>query len=365
MACQRWQSLTTPAGLLSLRFWCTVAHIGALRHSGPASIVMNVLLYLNTIRQRSIRMFITIARIMVPVMVIVYAADRMGLVQQVGEFLAPAMGLLGLPPQAGLIWATTVITNIYGGMASMAALSDTLDMNVAQISALGAMMLFAHNVPTEQSVVRRAGASAWITGTLRIVVGIVYGAAVTWTCQAAGWLQDPVSFAWMGQDAGLTQGPPDVLTWLLSTVQSLLLVLLVIIGMVILLDLLERLKITRLITRALTPVLKLSGLEERAAPLTTVGVLLGLAYGGALIIDAAERENFSARTRLLALSWLSLCHALIEDTLLILALGANVWVILVLRGLLTLAVLAALAALTQPHTRWGQHLARQDNIRPA
>ena len=116
--------------------------------------------YLNTIRQRSTRMFMTIARIMLPVMVIVYVADRLGLVRLAGEALAPAMSLLGLPPQAGIIWVTTVITNIYGGMASMAALSDNLQMNVAQISALGAMMLFAHNVPTEQSVVRRAGASA-------------------------------------------------------------------------------------------------------------------------------------------------------------------------------------------------------------
>lgn len=315
--------------------------------------------YLNTIRQRSTRMFLTITRIMLPVMVIVYIADRFGLVQLAGKALAPAMALLGLPPQAGIIWATTIITNIYGGMASMAALSDSLQMNVAQISALGAMMLFAHNVPTEQSVVRRAGASALVTGGLRLVIGVLYGAAVTWTCQALGWLQDPVSFAWMGQDSGLTQGPPDVLTWLLSTLQSLLLVLIVIIGMVLLLDLMERLGVTRLVTRLLTPVLRLSGLEERAAPLTTVGVLLGLAYGGALIIDAAEREDFSPRTRLLALSWLSLCHALIEDTLLILALGANIWVILVLRGLLTLGILAIIAALTQPHTRWGKRLAAQ------
>lgn len=322
------------------------------------------LAYLNTIRQRSTRMFLTITRIMVPVMVVVYVADRLGLVRLAGEALTPAMAMLGLPPQVGLIWATTVLTNIYGGMASMAALSDSLQMNVAQVSALGAMMLFAHNVPTEQSVVRKAGASALFTGALRLTVGIVYGAAVAWICQAMGWLQDPVSFAWMGQDAALNQGPPDLLPWLISTARSLLLVLGVIVCMVILLDILERLKITRLVTRLLTPILRLSGLEERAAPLTTVGVLLGLAYGGALIIDAAERENYSPRTRLLALSWLSLCHALIEDTILILALGADIWIILVLRGLVTLGILAAIAALTQPHTWWGKHLAAQTDTRP-
>ncbi|WP_368643416.1 nucleoside recognition domain-containing protein [Castellaniella ginsengisoli] len=312
--------------------------------------------YLHTICQRSTRMFLTIVRIMLPVMVIVYIADRLGLVRLAGEALTPAMGLLGLPPEAGIIWATTVLTNIYGGMASMAALSAGMDMTVAQVSALGAMMLFAHNVPTEQSVVRRAGASALITGALRIVVALIYGGAVSWACRTLDVLQEPVSLAWMQQDAGLAQGPPDVWPWILSTLQSLALVLVVIVGLVILLDVLERLGITRLVTRLLTPVLRLSGLEERAAPLTTVGVLLGLAYGGALIIEAAERENYSPRTRLLALSWLSLCHALIEDTLLILALGANIWIILVLRGLATLGVLAALAALTRPGTAWGRRL---------
>ncbi len=166
--------------------------------------------YLNTIRLRSTRMFLTITRIMLPVMVIVYIADRLGLVRLAGEALTPAMALLGLPPEAGIIWATTILTNIYGGMASMAALSAGMDMTVAQVSALGATMLFAHNIPTEQSVVRRAGASALVTGALRIVVALVYGGIVSWTCQAMGWLQDPVSLAWMRQDAGLTQGPPVI-----------------------------------------------------------------------------------------------------------------------------------------------------------
>jgi hypothetical protein len=219
------------------------------------------------------------------------------------------------------------------------------------------MMLFAHNVPTEQSVVRRAGASAVITGSLRLGIGILYGAAVGWICRALDLLQDPVSLAWMRQDKTLTQGPPDFWPWVLSTLESLALVFVVITCLVVLLDVLERLGITRLVTRLLTPVLRLSGLEERAAPLTTVGVLLGLAYGGALIIDAADRENFSPRTRLLALSWLSLCHALIEDTLLILALGANLWVILVFRSVVTLGVLMCLAALTRPETAWGRRLA--------
>jgi len=216
------------------------------------------------------------------------------------------------------------------------------------------MMLFAHNLPTEQSIVRRAGASLLFTTALRILSAVVYGAAIAWLCHANGWLDTPVSFAWLR--SGHEQGPQGIWDWTVSTITSLAMIFIIIVGLVLVLDLLERLGITRHITRALTPILRISGLEVRAAPLTTVGVLLGLAYGGALLIEAAERENYSPRTRLLALSWLSLSHGVIEDTLLIMALGANVWVILAGRLLVTLAILAVMARLTLPGRRLGNML---------
>src|SRR3546814_18408941 len=107
----------------------------------------------------------------------------------------------------------------------------------------------------------------------------------------------------------------------------------------------DRLGITRRITAAMMPLLKVSGLNAQVAPVTTVGVLLGLTYGGALIIDEAAKQNFSARTRFLALAWLSLSHSPIEDTLLLLALGADIWVTLVGRVALQLINVGILALL--------------------
>lgn len=116
----------------------------------------------------------------------------------------------------------------------------------------------------------------------------------------------------------------------------------IIISLVLALDVLERIGFTRLITKIITPVLRLSGLDERVAPVTTIGVLLGLSYGGALIIEEAKQNSFDAKTRLLALSWLSLSHSLIEDTLLIMALGANIWIVLAGRVFFTLIVMATM-----------------------
>jgi hypothetical protein len=224
-----------------------------------------------------------------------------------------------------------------------------LSFNVAQISVLGTMMLFAHNMPMEQAIVRRAGASFWFTAALRIVCALLYGALLAWGLNSTGLLQEPVSLAWLYGQSNATQGGwQGWADWLWGTASSLFMTWLIILGLLLILSVLEKIGFTRLLTRLLLPLLRFSGLEERVAPTTTIGVLLGLSYGGALIIDESRQQNYSPRTRLLALSWLSLSHSLIEDTILILALGANIWVALVGRLVLTLLIIGLMARLTLP-----------------
>ncbi len=306
-----------------------------------------MLSYLIAMLRRSWRMFVTVSKIMLPVMIIVQIAEEFGLVDLAGRLIAPAMSLLHLPPEAGIIWATTVLTGIYGGIASLSGLAGSVDMTAAQLSALCAMMLFAHGLPVEQAIVRRAGAGFWITGALRIATALIYGGAVSWVCHLTGALDQPVSFEWLRGSAQAPDGAANIyLGWIQATAFSLLLTFAIIVILVAALDALDRLGITRRITAAMMPLLRASGLNAQVAPVTTVGVLLGLTYGGALIIEAAAKQDFSARTRFLALCWLSLSHSLIEDTLLLMALGADVWIILVGRVVLTLAIVAALARLT-------------------
>ena len=87
------------------------------------------------------------------------------------------------------------------------------------------------------------------------------------------------------------------------------------------------------------------------------GLLMGLAYGGALIIQMFRAQSFDPRARFMALACLSLLHGVIEDTALMLAIGADIWIILIGRIVFTLAVIAVLArivarlpALAEPKT---------------
>ncbi len=301
-------------------------------------------------------MFITLAKVMIPVMLAVKVADDIGAVSIAGKLMAPLMGLFNLPPEAAIIWVTTILTGIYGGIASIAGLAHNIDLTAGQLSALAAMMLISHNIPVEQSIVRKAGASFAGTATLRIIVAAVYGAIISWTSRATGIMSEEANLMWLRGTDTVNSNSDNYFDWLVSTSYALGITFLIIVALVLILDALEHLGITERFTKAITPLLRISGLNEHAAPVTTVGVLLGLSYGGALIIEESERRQFSARTRLLSLSWLSLCHSLIEDTLLLAAIGANLWVILVGRVAVTLIVIAILAKVT--HTYYSNMVQR-------
>jgi len=63
---------------------------------------------------------------------------------------------------------------------------------------------------------------------------------------------------------------------------------------------------------------------------------LGLAYGGGLLIREAQKRTIPLRELFIAVSLLSICHSLIEDTILMLLLGADLTVILPIRFALSL-----------------------------
>ena len=302
--------------------------------------------YLVSMLRRGWRMFLTVMKVMLPVIALVQIAQYFGVVEWVGRLIEPIMGLLNLPPEAGIIWATTLLTGIYGGIATLSSLTSTLELTSGQLAALGSMMLIAHAIPVEQSIVRKAGASFWLTAALRIGTALAYGGFVAWASHLTGVLNDPVSLDWIRGGVTDSAGGTGVWAWVKGTTFSLAMTLAIIIALVIVLDALERAGVTRRISAMMMPVLRFSGLDAKVAPVTTVGVMLGLTYGGALIIEEAKTQNYPPRTRFLALSWLSLSHSLIEDTLLLAALGSNIWIILVGRVLITLIIVAILARLT-------------------
>jgi len=87
-----------------------------------------------------------------------------------------------------------------------------------------------------------------------------------------------------------------------------------------------------------SPFTRLLGISGEADLPLMAGLLLGIGYGGAIIIDSTRQGKLSSYDIYLINLFLVLCHSLIEDTLIWAALGAMVIPIQIGRFILALGV---------------------------
>jgi hypothetical protein len=278
-------------------------------------------------------------KIMLPMMFLSRVLELAGVAGWLSELLSPPLAAMGLPGEAGIIWAVTLLTSLYGGIGVLITLLPTDELTIGQLSILSSVMLFAHGLPVEQAVVRAAGASAVLTGLLRVFAAITYGICANYLFNSFGIMQEPVSISWMPE----ASADNSWLHWIMETIKIMVLMFIIITVINFAIDFLERVGVLKWLSRQLEPFMRITGQNPLLAPMTTIGLLLGLSYGGGLIIQKVKEVNFSRRDLFMSLSFLSLLHSLIEDTLIMLLLGADIWVILFGRMLFAIIILALLS----------------------
>ena len=279
-------------------------------------------------------------KLTIPVVIAVKILDELGAIPYISAVLEPLMSLVGLPESMGLVWATTLLTNMYGGMLIFFQAAPQENLTIAQVTVLSSMMLIAHSLPLELRITQKAGMRLPVAFALRFICALVLGALLHYSYQWGGWLQEPVQLLWQPEI------PDDSFsTWQHTQGQSLLMIILIVSVLLVLLRLLRWLHVERLMIWLLQPLLKLMGIGPQATSLTIIGITLGLSFGGGLLIKEAESGHIIAKDCFSALCLLSLCHSIIEDTLLVLTLGADLSGVLWARLCFSLLLVAIITRL--------------------
>ena len=277
-------------------------------------------------------------KIMVPVLLIVRVIELLGWIEVLGEFIEPLMGMVGLPGETGLVWMANMFGNIYAGMAVFYQLGLAGQLTIAQVSVLGALMLLAHSLPIEVMIARATGVSVWFTLLLRIGGALVLGMMLHMTYSYFYLLQEPAPMLWQPQITSSTW-----INWFATQGKTLVAALLIITGLTLLIRVLRFIGVEKIIHALLSPVLRILGISIKASNIMIIGLTLGLSFGGGLLIKEARSGKVDAKDVFLTMAFLGLCHSLIEDTLLILLLGADLTTALWVRLAFSLLVIVALA----------------------
>lgn len=80
--------------------------------------------------------------------------------------------------------------------------------------------------------------------------------------------------------------------------------------------------------------------NEALFPLMT-GILFGISYGAGVLIPQAQSGELPRKQVFLVALFLCLCHAIIEDTLLFVMLGANAWIVVLTRFIAAMVIVYA------------------------
>jgi len=264
----------------------------------------------------SIEMF----KVMVPVIILVKILQELDLIQYLAWPLKPLMGLVGLPAEMGLAWATAMVNTTYAGLIVTLSLAEENPMTISQATVLGTLILVCHSLPVESSIARKSGARFFFQCVVRIAGAFTLGWILNTIYTATGSLQEPATILFQAPQGAESQ---TLAAWALSQGHNLLSIFGVILALMIMMRVLKAIKVIDLMNTILRPILKAIGIGPKASAITVIGLTMGLSYGGGLIISEAKTGRIDKKDVFYSLTLMGLCHSLIEDTFLLLLIGCN------------------------------------------
>ena len=289
---------------------------------------------LHNILSETSKIFWILFKVILPVVVIIRFLELMGAIPYLAKFLEPLTGFIGIDGSLGLVWMAAILVNIYAGMAAFASLQAIFDYSVAETTILGLIILIAHSLPIEVAIARQSRVSAIFNLLFRFINAIIAGKILNLIFIKYDLFSE--------KNISFLKAPSTTVSnidWAILQIQNFLIIFLIIFFIITTINILKYLGIWQIIINILRAPLSYLGMSDKVANIILIGLTLGISFGGGFLIDESKKNNISKKDILLSLSFLSLCHSIIEDTILILLLGSHISGVLFFRFIYTVIII--------------------------
>lgn len=293
----------------------------------------------------AVKISLDLFKIMVPVIIVIKILQELGVIPYLAAPLGPAMKLVGLPAEMGLVWATAILNSPYAAIIVLLSLVKSTPITTAQATVLGTMMLVAHCLPVELRIAQKSGARLPFQAFLRLGGAYVLGWLLHVTYAHFGMFQGRTNILLRPDMQGRLED--EALTsWAAGQLADLFSIFVIILALLTLIRILQKLKVIDAMNRLLRPVLSHLGIGPRATTIAVIGLTLGISLGGGLIIHEVKSGSIDKKDVFHSLSLMGLSHSLIEDTLVMLLIGGHLSGLLFGRVAFTLVVIAVIVQIS-------------------
>ena len=259
-------------------------------------------------------------KLMIPVSIVIRIVQQTGILPYISDVLTPIMRIVGLPAETAIVWLTAMTVNIYGGMLALFSIYPSLEepLSIAQMTVLLTMILIAHTFPIELGISQKTGIRVIVMFIIRFGLGILLGIIMSRLYLLFNFLQEPTYITSVFFNVGTSWT-----AWAINELKNYGIIILVIFFSVTLIHILDVTGILKIVDKGMIPVLKFLGISSSMLPLTVVGLTLGVAYGGGLLIEEGQRKGLKAKEIFYSMTLMGLFHSIFEDTLIMLSMGGH------------------------------------------
>jgi hypothetical protein len=285
---------------------------------------------------------IPLYKILIPFVFIIKFLEVTGIVDLIAKAFTPLMGLIGIPSELGIIWVTAIVINIYAALILFINILPGLDVSVAEITILTVAMLLAHNLLVESAISRSAGVSFMFTCLYRLVSAFLACWVLNLIYSKFNYLQEPFITSFT-----LEAPQPDLWLWLKDQILYLFYIFIIVVVLVTILEFLKVIGIENFLKKILAPPLRFFGISESSMNIIIVGMTIGLQFGGGILIKEVNSGKIDKQSVFLSILMINLVHAVIEDTLLMLAVGGHFSGVIFARVIFSLLISLAMFKIYQ------------------
>ena len=292
--------------------------------------------------QETTKIFWILFKVILPVVIVIRALELIGAIPFLAKFLEPLTSFIGIDGSLGLVWMAAILVNIYAGLAAFASLQAIFDYSVAETTILGLIILIAHSLPIEVAIAKKSRISWIFNLSFRFINAIVAGKILNLIFIKYELFNEP--------NQSVLQVPNELVSnfeWATLQIQNFFIIFLIIFFIISTINVLKALGVWSLIINIMKIPLSYLGMSEKVANIILIGLTLGISFGGGFLIEESKKNNISKKDILLSLSFLSLCHSIIEDTILILLLGSHISGILFFRFIYTVIIILLMKILLE------------------
>ena len=292
--------------------------------------------------QETTKIFWILFKVILPVVIVIRALELIGAIPFLAKFLEPLTNFIGIDGSLGLVWMAAILVNIYAGLAAFASLQAIFDYSVAETTILGLIILIAHSLPIEVAIAKKSRISWIFNLSFRFINAIVAGKILNLLFTKYELFNEP--------NQSVLQVPNELVSnfeWATLQIQNFFIIFLIIFFIISTINVLKAFGVWSFIIHIMKIPLSYLGMSEKVANIILIGLTLGISFGGGFLIEESKKNNISKKDILLSLSFLSLCHSIIEDTILILLLGSHISGILFFRFIYTVIIILLMKILLE------------------